>query len=252
MEKTKEVLKSLNVINYIRQAFDDANIKLTDNNLRRAGFGFHKIEDSFNSNIILLEEIGQYIDDIKALQHDVNVEHSFALLGTLQLDDDGVPLITFDNFVDDNNTVKKKYSSNLSEKMIADINEFLGLDSITNKVLLLGHTHPIVNMDKDLISSEKGLIIDALLNLENNPLMLRDTGLNISVSDVMQVIQIQENIGRTVMVLQGIMLPNGELNVIFYDGSTIKSIDNVYQICGNELVAQQNFRSDTIPTFTKT
>lgn len=251
VEKVKEVLKNLNVIDYIYQAFDSSNIDLNDDNLRRAGFGFHKIGNSFNSSIILLEEIGQYIDNIKKLQQDENVEYPFALLGALQLDDSGNPLIIFNKFVDDNNAIKEKYSSNFNKKMIADINEFLRSDSIVNKVLLLGHTHPVVNIEKDVIPSEKSLIVDSLFNLKNNPLKLRDSGLNISVSDVMQLIQIQENVGRNVMVLQGIMLANGELNIMFYDGSTITSIDNVYQICDNRLVAKQNFRSDTLPTFVK-
>lgn len=251
MEKIKEILRKLNVIDNIYQAFDMNNIEINNENLKRAGFGFHKITDSIESTIVLTETVSLFIDKIRNLQHSEDFEQPFALLGIMQLDDKGNPLILFDKFIEEKNLSKNRYSSNLSESMIENINKYLSSAEIPNKVLLLGHTHPIVDFKKQIIPKNKKEVINALFSLKNNPLKLRDNGLNISVSDINQLVQVQENIGRNTMVLQGIVLQNGELNIMFYDGSTIKSLDNVFVYQNNNLSPKQNFRTEGMETIVK-
>lgn len=196
--------------------------------------------------MILTETVSLFIDKVKYLQSSLDCEQSFVLLGQMQLDREGNPLILFDKYIENKALSNKKYSSNLSVNMIEDINKFLKSSEILNKVLLLGHTHPIIDLEKQEISQNKKEVINALYSLKDNPLKLRDNGLNISVSDINQLVQVQENIGRNIIVLQGIVLQNGELNIVFYDGSTIKSLDNVFVYKNNNLLSKNNFRNENV------
>lgn len=247
MERVKEILKNLNVIDAIYQGFDSCGIAKTDDNLRQAGFGFHKITDSFDSTVVLTEEVGQLIDKMRLLQQATSFEQPFALLGGMQLDDENKPVIVFSKFVEDKNASKNRYSAHMTPEMLSEINEYLEAPISVSKVLLLGHTHPVVDAQKETIPGVKGAIVDALCNMEGNPLKLRNSGLNISVGDVSHLVQVQDGLGRGVLVLQGIVLQNGEFNVIFYDGSTIQSLDNVCEVKENHLVQRPNFRDDILP-----
>lgn len=241
MEKIKEVLKNLAVFDILYQAFDEKNIDFTDENLKHAGFGFHNIIESFDSTIIMQEHVGSFVERVKNLQQEEKLEQPFALLGFLQLDEKGSPFIIFDDFVGNDSIVKQRQSASYDKRMLNEINQFLR-GSVTNKVLLLGHTHPIESKNDGQVY--ENIVYSTLSALENNPLQLRNHGLNISVADIAQLVHTQEQVGRNILVLSGIVLSNGEFNIIFYDGTTIQSLDHIYWMHNGDVVVKQNFRND--------
>lgn len=248
MEKVKDVLKNLNLLDNIYNVFTEHNIEVNDNNLKSGGFGFHAITESLPATVLLVDNTEHFVDKIKTLQETENLEQPFILLGSLQQDIEGNPLIIFDKFIGNESASKSKYSARLSSKMLKELNIFLNDKTISNKVILFGHTHPIVNhMDEDM-SLEKNNAYKVLSNMEGNPLKLREFGMNISMGDVIQLVNYKELLQQKATVLQGIVLANGEFNIIFFDGKTLKSLDNIYQInFDNTIISRQNFRDD--PSF---
>ena len=68
--------------------------------MKHAGFGFHNISDNFDSTVIITKEVGQLIDKTRILQKQSNFEQPFAILGTLQIDEENNPIIMFDKFIE--------------------------------------------------------------------------------------------------------------------------------------------------------
>lgn len=219
MEKIKEILRNLSVDDIIIQGFKQNNIELTDTNLSHAGFGFHNISDNFDSTVIITKEVGQLIDKTRILQKQSNFEQPFAILGTLQIDEENNPIIMFDKFIEATHATKNKYSASLDEKMLVDINSFLKDNTMTNKVLLFGHTHPIVQNVIET-NGEKRKIIKSLYGLNNNPLKLRGMGLNISVADIKQLVQVQEHLGWEYWCYKGFHYKM--VNLIYYSMTGIQ------------------------------
>lgn len=245
MENIKKALENLSVIDEIYTAFEKNGLEKTDENLKCAGFGFHKITESLGATVVLTDPVDQFVDRIRQVQQDENAEQPFVLLGRLGAGDNSGLLILFDEFIEDNVSNKKEYSASYDKHLMNGINQLLGLTDIANKVVLLGHTHPIVSTDGAALPEDKSAVASALFGLEGNPLKLRKTGLNISVADVGQLIHAQEQAGREVLVLQGIVLQNGEFNIIFWDGDSLRTLDNVYGLRDEELSPRKNFRGDS-------
>lgn len=246
-ENVKRVLENLGVTNIIHRGLMESNIYLTDEMLNHAGFGFEMIKESLPSKVILAKKVNTFLLKMREKQEFKSLEQSFALFGQISMDNDGKVIIFLSEYAEDTDSNNSITSTTIGDELLSKINAFLNNDEKSNKVLLLGHTHPFrIDIESNLPENKKK-IIDSMYNLSENPLKLRESGLNISVNDVKLLVDAQEEATRNNFVLQGIALPNGEFNVLFYDGSSIQSLDEIYVFDGNEMTSIPTFRNDIFP-----
>lgn len=246
MEEIKNVLEKLGVLKDIAASLLNYNIEQTDENFAKSGFGFARITESFSSILVLKEEIYNFINNMRDKQDKELMEQQFALTGNLGIGGDGKPIICLLNYIEDTTGIKRTTSTRGGEDFYKKINEYVNNNEDINKVLLLGHTHPDIDklLSQDDFSDEIVNIREATESLPDNPLKLRKRGLNVSFSDISQLINAQNSASRENFILLGIVLPNGELNVLFYNGRTIQSLDEIYVIRGESLEPIPTFRND--------
>ena len=247
MNEIKQVLENLGVLEDVETALSISGTEQTDENITNAGFGFAKITETLESMLVLSEDVYNFVSLMREKQNTELAEQPFALIGNLGMDTNNKPIIYLNEFIEDKDGTRKATSGKGGNDFYQRINNYLNNHENINKVLLLGHTHP----DIDKLSSQEGFV-DENINirevsesLEGNPLKLRKRGLNISVGDIQQLVNAQNSASRTTFVLSGIALPNGEFNVLFYNGTTIQSLDSVFVVHGENLEAIQNFRNNS-------
>ena len=244
MNETKKALENLGVLTDIEHTLATNNIEQTDENLTSSGFGFAKITESFEATLILSKEVYDFVAYMRKKQAKDLTEQPFALIGNLDLDSSNNPLIYLNKFIEDTDGVRKETHGRGGDSLYKKVNEYLNNNENINKVLLMGHTHP--DMEKlslkDGFIDNNAILREAFETITGNPLELRKRGLNVSVGDIVQLISTQNSASRANFILLGIALPNDELNVLFYNGTTIQSLDNIFVVRGKELESIPNFR----------
>ena len=247
MSELVKILENLGVLDDIKTTLLFNDIDSTEENMASTGFGFAKITESFESTLALSEEVYNFVSRMRKKQDKELMEQPFALTGNLGIDNDNTPIIYLNEFLEDTDGIRKATSGCGGDAFYQRVNAYLNNHENINKVLLMGHTHP----DMEKLSAQEGFIDEnvgireASESLVDNPLKLRKRGLNISVGDVVQLIKAQNSASRTNFILSGIALPNGEFNILFYNGTTIQSLDNVFVVRGEKLESIPNFKTDT-------
>ncbi|MCI8347166.1 MAG: hypothetical protein HFJ12_04385 [Bacilli bacterium] len=241
-EDVKKVLEQLGVLDTILETFSQRKIPITSETLSQAGFGFEMLSNSFESMIIITEDIKKFLSYIKDKQKSESLEQAFALFGQLSISDDNQPVIFLNQYVEDLKCEKKLNTNITSRELFQQVNKFLNNNHIRNKVLLLGHTHPLRKDIEIEMTNEKKYIMDSINDLENNPLKVRENGLNLSLGDVASLIHYQKQATRNNFLLEGIVLPNGEFNILYYDGNTIQLLNHVYVMKDDKLESIKSFR----------
>ncbi len=241
-EDIKKVLERLGVLDITLETFSQHNIPITLETLSQAGFGFEMLSDSFESMIIITEDIKKFLSYIKDKQKFESLEQAFALFGQVSMSDDNQIVIFLNQYIEDSKCERKLNTNIMSKELFQQVNEFLNNRKIRNKVLLLGHTHPL-RKDIDIeMTDEKKYIMDAINGLEDNPLKVRENGLNLSLGDVTSLIHYQKQATRNNFLLEGIVLPNEEFNILYYDGITIQLLNHVYVMKDDKLESIKSFR----------
>ncbi len=238
MEEIMKLLNNLDIYDYVEQAFNTNGIPLNEDSLIRVAIGFGLIKDVLPIEIILTQKVFDFIFRMQSKQKAFNFEQGFALIGTVQVNDSGINKIIVDDYVENSDGLSSEISGtwgqNSFQKVITKIIE----PSQRPKVLLLCHTHPNMRIVKNDNYSN---IRTAIENITDNPLQLREQGLNPSLGDIKQLVSLTKYFPG-IMKFIGILLPNGEFNFLSYNGNTIQQIPNVFAKTSNGIYS--------FPTFT--
>ena len=84
-DEVKRVLDNLGVLTPMKEAFAEHGIPINDENLYKAGFGFHKITEDFGIKVIMEEEVMKDLKELNHLQSKTRKEQTFALLGLIKV-----------------------------------------------------------------------------------------------------------------------------------------------------------------------
>lgn len=229
-DEVKRVLDNLGVLTPMKEAFAEHGIPINDENLYKAGFGFHKITEDYGIKVIMEEEVMKDLKELNHLQSKTRKEQTFALLGLITVLD-GETIFYINHYLkgdDPNSTVR---STAFTEEFANQVNNYINSDQVHNRLVFMGHTHPDIdevlkNAENDYQENEVQKAIFAK-DKNNSSFLLRKTGLNISVPDVNHLINFSNDINGKSDILIGtaILLPHMELNILFYTDHTI-------QFCG--------------------
>lgn len=224
MEEIIKLLNNLGVKDYIEQTFNANGIPFNEDNLIRVAIGFGLIKDVLPISIILNQEVSSFISKMQLKQQTYNTEQGFALIGKVQVDDNGNNTIFVDEFVENNDGLSSEISGSWGQNSFQKVVDKTIESSSNLKVLFLCHTHP--NME--MVENDKySHIRDAIENILDNPLNLREKGLNPSLGDIRQLLSLNHYFPG-VMKFIGILLPNGEFNILAYNGQVLQQISNVF------------------------
>jgi len=245
MHELINVLTSLSVLDDLKSSFSANNIEFNEINLKAASIGFDKITESLSSSMLVLNEsVVNFISHMREKQETEFLEQGFALLGIMQQGSDGKTIGYINEYIEDDISDSRADSVVGGEEFYQKINTYLNDKSIPNKFLIMGHTHPDLeklSKGQDFIDEREDIRM-AIESLTGNPLRLRERGFNPSIGDIHSLI-IGQNAISPVQLLMGIALPNSEFNVLHYNGTTIKSLDNIFVIRDNKLEPLPTFRT---------
>ena len=138
-------------------------------------------------------------------------------------------------------------SNNGHVKMSDEFNSWLSNNINNYDFCILCHTHP--SLEKTTFDKST---YDIVKETNGEKLHLRDVGMNISNSDILQLIGLkisQNNLNNNFYFLQGISLPNDEFNLLdiqFENDETpyLRSVCNVFRIQENDLIPVKNVWND--------
>lgn len=230
LDEVKCVLDNLGVFTPMKEAFAEHGIPINDENLYKAGFGFHKITEDFGIKVIMEEEVMKDLKELNHLQSKTRKEQTFALLGLITVLD-GETIFYINHYLkgdDPNSTVR---SSSFTEEFANQVNNYINSEQVHNRLVFMGHTHP--DIDEVLKYGEddyqENEVQKAIFAKDENDssFLLRKAGLNISVPDVSHLIHFSNDTNGKgdVFIGTAILLPHMELNILFYTNHTI-------QFCG--------------------
>lgn len=226
MEK-KDILKSIYRTLGVEEAY-------TSN----GGIGFQLINETMDYNIVIMDSVYNKILEIRKITDDTGVEYPFALMGNIGKIDDKIYFnVSLINVSLDNK------SNDGHVKMSDEFNNFLSKNINNYGFCILCHTHPPLKkttFDKSAY--------DMIKETNGEKLCLRDVGMNISNSDILQLIGLkisQNSLNNIFYFLQGISLPNGEFNILDIisndnDQSLLCSVTNVFRLYENKLIPIDN------------
>lgn len=231
-DEVKQVLDNLGVLNLIYEAFNEHDIPISDENLYKAGFGFHKIKDTYGPKVIIEEEVMKNLKQLYAFQTQKQKEQTFALLGFVTSVDEET-IFFINRYVEGDDSDSTIRSTSFSKTFTEQINNYINSSQIHNRLVLMGHTHPDldnVQTNKE-INYQENEVQKAIFDKDKNDssFLLRKAGLNISVPDITHLIHFSNDVNGKSDVLIGtaILLPRMELNILFYANNTIQFCDDV-------------------------
>ena len=226
LDEVKCVLDNLGVFTPMKEAFAEHGIPINDENLYKAGFGFHKITEDFGIKVIMEEEVMNDLKELNHLQSKTRKEQTFALLGLITVLD-GETIFYINHYLkgdDPNSTVR---SSSFTEEFANQVNNYINSEQVHNRLVFMGHTHPDIDEvlkygEDDYQENEVQKAIFAK-DKNDSSFLLRKAGLNISVPDVSHLIHFSNDTNGKgdVFIGTAILLPHMELNILFYTNHTI-------------------------------
>lgn len=246
LDEVKHVLDNLGVLTPITEAFAEHGIPINDENLYKAGFGFHKITEDYGKKVIIEEEVMKDLKELNHLQSKNRQEQTFALLGFMAICD-GETIFYIDHCLkgdDPNSTVR---SSAFTKEFDNPVNNYINSNQVHNRLVFMGHTHPDIdevlkNGEDDYQENEVQKAIFAK-DKNDSSFLLRKAGLNISVPDVNHLINFSNDINGKSDILIGtaILLPHMELNILFYTNHTIQFCAEVFSFDESGIRPIDNF-----------
>lgn len=246
LDEVKRVLDNLGVLTPMKEAFAEYGIPVNDENLYKAGFGFHKITENYGTKVIMEEEVMKDLRELNYLQNETRKEKTFALLGLMTVLD-GETIFYINHCLkgyDPNSTVR---SSSFTEEFTNQVNNYINSDQVHNRFVLMGHTHP--DIDEVLKNGEDNYqeneIQKAIFakDKKNSSFLLRKAGLNISVTDVAHLVHFSNEVNGKGDILIGtaILLPHMELNILFHANHTIQFCNEAFSFDESGIRPIDNF-----------
>lgn len=159
-------------------------------------------DHSFDSVIIIIEDIKYFLLHMKDKQEFETIEQKFALFGQVSISDDNQIVIHLNKCEEDSESAEKLDTSVISRDLLQCINSFLNNNQIRNKVLLLGYIRPLRKDIEVKMSDEKRSIMESINDLANNSLKVRKNRLNLSLGDVASLIDYQKQATRHNLILE--------------------------------------------------
>ncbi len=245
-DEVKRVLDNLGVLASMKESFAESGIPINDENLCKAGFGFHKITEDYGIKVIIEEDVMKDLKELNLLQNKTNQEQLFALLGFIGLCD-GETIFFINQCLkgyDPNSTVR---STDFTEEFLNQVNNYVNSDDVHNRLVLMGHTHPDIDevLKNGEVDYQENEVQKAIFAKDKNDssFLLRKTGLNISVPDVNHLINFSNDInGKSdIFVGTAILLPHMELNILFYTDHTIQFCNEVFSFDESGIRPIDNF-----------
>ena len=213
------------------------NLGVVDCYIKDGGLGFNLVNKSMDFNVVIPEHIYKTLLEIRGKTDETGVEYPFAMVGNLG-DINGEIYVCV-------SLVMTCYDGNVNNghvKTSDDFNKWLSERINDYSFCILCHTHP--KYEKTTFDKS---IFDTVKKNNGSKFCLRNIGMNISNSDILQLIGLkleQRNINNNIYFLQGISLPNGEFNILdieFDDNNpTLCSVHNVYRIYEDKLIPVNN------------
>ena len=220
----------------LRQIYKKLNVE--NQFTKNGGIGFGLIDESADFNIILLDSIYKTISQVRLKTNETGIEYSFVMLGNVEKIDNDIYFCV--------SLIKTFYEGNINDGRAIvphTLNDWLSKNINNYSFCILCHTHP--QYEKTSLDKSN---FDSIKNSSGDKLYLRDYGMNISNGDIIQLIglkETQKKLNNMCYFLQGISLPNDELNILdinFDNDSDPKlcGVHNVYRIDNNNIIPVEN------------
>ena len=226
--KTKEEL--------LKQIYKNLNVE--DSYTKGGGISFDLLNECMDFNVVIIDSAYKTLLEVRKKTNETGTEYPFAMVGNLGEINGEIYFCV--------SLAKAFYDGNINDgqvKISDDLKKWLLDRTKENSFCILCHTHP--QYEKTTFDKS---IFDIVSQTNGDKLCLRNVGMNISNSDISQLIGLkmeQRKINNNFYFLQGISLTNDEFNILdikFDDDDNPKlcAVSNVFRIHENKLIPVNN------------